>query len=273
MSGDRDQGFTQLFAESRDALRRYVSRLVRSQSAADEIVQEAFLQTYVHREKPEVPRAFLFSAAKLIASKVRRHACQLVQALQTIVSRNASPVEAGVISATMIHAGEAINVIPDCCEIRGTVRTFSSALLDLIERRMRRISEAVCAAFDARCEFAFDRKYPPLVNHVAETEFVRTVLMDMAGADQVREFAPTMLAEDFSFYLQDQPGCYFAIGNGDGSHRDAGHGDGPCRLHNPSYDFNDSLIPRGASMWVRLVEGWFGRIAADLRGRLTPGDV
>ena len=87
----------------------------------------------------------------------------------------------------------------------------------------------------------------------------RTFEADVVGADNVQEFEPTMGAEDFSYYLLDKPGCYFLIGNGDGSHREGGHGLGPCMLHNPSYDFNDELIPLGATMWVRLAEAWLAQ--------------
>jgi hippurate hydrolase len=183
-------------------------------------------------------------------------ACQMVQAFQTIISRNKRPLDAGVISVTMIHAGEATNVVPDSCELQGTVRTFTVELLDLIEQRMRRIAEATCQAFEASCEFMFHRNYPPTVNHARETQFVRDLLGGLVGAPNVREFEPTMGAEDFSYFLLEKPGCYFVIGNGDGSHRTGGHGAGPCMLHNPSYDFNDALIPLGGSMWVRLAEAW-----------------
>ncbi|MEA3181929.1 MAG: hypothetical protein QOI59_5452 [Gammaproteobacteria bacterium] len=183
-------------------------------------------------------------------------ACQMVQAFQTIITRNKRPIDAGVISVTMIRAGEATNVIPDSCELRGTVRTFTLEVLDLIERRMCDVAHATCAAFDATCDFSFHRNYPPTINHAAESQFVRGVLGQLVGAPNVKEFEPTMGAEDFSFYLLEKPGCYFVIGNGDGTHRDGGHGGGPCMLHNPSYDFNDQLIPLGASMWVRLAESW-----------------
>ena len=99
-------------------------------------------------------------------------ACQMVQAFQTIITRNKRPIDAGVISVTMIHTGEATNVIPDSCEIQGTVRTFTLEVLDLIEQRMREIAEHTCAAFDASCEFEFVRNYPPTINH--------------AGRDRVR---------------------------------------------------------------------------------------
>jgi hippurate hydrolase len=183
-------------------------------------------------------------------------ACQMVQAFQTIISRNLRPIDTGVVSVTMIHTGEVTNVIPEACVIEGTVRTFTTEVLDLIERRMKTIAEATCAAFDAGCEFVFDRNYPPTVNHPAETEFARALLTDVVGAANVHEFEPTMGAEDFSYFLQAVPGCYFLIGNGDGSHRVGGHGMGPCMLHNPSYDFNDDLIPLGATVWVRMAEQW-----------------
>ncbi|NHK97044.1 M20 aminoacylase family protein [Rubrivivax benzoatilyticus] len=186
-------------------------------------------------------------------------ACQLVNAWQGIVTRNKRPIDTAVISTTMIHAGEATNVIPDSVELQGTVRTFTTEVLDLVERRMQQVAEATCAAYDARCEFEFHRNYPPTINHPAETEFVRRTLAEVVGAANVLEFEPTMGAEDFSFYLQQQPGCYFVIGNGDGTHREAGHGLGPCMLHNPSYDFNDALIPIGASAWVRLAEAWLAQ--------------
>jgi amidohydrolase len=183
-------------------------------------------------------------------------ACQMVQAFQTIISRNMRPIDSGVISVTMIHGGEATNVMPDTCELQGTVRTFTLEVLDMIERRMRQIAEAICQGFEASCEFTFRRKYPPTINHPKETEFARELLSSLVGTQGVLEFEPTMAAEDFSFYLQEKPGCYFMIGNGDGGHRIGGHATGPCMLHNPSYDFNDSLIPLGGSMWVRLAEAW-----------------
>jgi amidohydrolase len=183
-------------------------------------------------------------------------ACQMVQAFQTIITRNKNPIDAGVISVTMIQAGEATNVMPDFCELRGTVRTFTLEVLDLIERRMQQIAEATCQAFESTCEFNFRRNYPPTINHSKETQFAHDLLSSMVGSDNVHEFEPTMGAEDFSFFLLEKPGCYFLIGNGDGGHRSVDHGAGPCMLHNPSYDFNDELIPLGGSMWVRLAETW-----------------
>lgn len=187
-------------------------------------------------------------------------ACQMVQAFQTIITRNKRPIDAAVISVTGIRAGEAFNVIPDACEVFGTVRTFTTEVLDLIERRMSEIAAGTCQTFGARCEFEFQRKYPPTVNHENETEFVRRALREFAGPRNVQQFEPTMGAEDFSFFLLEKPGCYFLIGNGEGEHRLSGYGPGNCTLHSPSYDFNDALIPLGGSMWVRLVEKWFAMV-------------
>jgi hippurate hydrolase len=186
-------------------------------------------------------------------------ACQMVQAFQTIITRNKKPVDAGVISVTMIHTGEATNVVPDSCEIQGTVRTFSVDVLDMIERRMREIAQHTCAAFGATCEFEFRRNYPPTINHPAETAFAREVMAGIVGADQVLVQEPTMGAEDFAYMLQARPGSYVFIANGEGGHREIGHGGGPCTLHNPSYDFNDDLIPLGATFWVRLSEQWLAQ--------------
>ncbi len=189
-------------------------------------------------------------------------ACQMVQAFQNIISRNKKPVEAGVISVTMIHAGEATNVVPDSCELQGTVRTFSIELLDLIERRMREVAEHTCAAFEAGCEFEFVRNYPPTVNTPAEAEFAARVMAGIVGEGNVRPQEPTMGAEDFAYMLQAKPGAYVFIANGDGDHRAVGHGGGPCTLHNPSYDFNDDLIPLGGTFWVQLARQWLAQAQA-----------
>jgi hippurate hydrolase len=188
-------------------------------------------------------------------------ACQLVQAFQTIISRNKKPIDAGVISVTMINAGAASNVIPDSCELQGTVRTFTIEVLDLIESRMREMSEQLCAAFGMRCEFSFDRNYPPTINDETAAVFARQVMASIVGAENVLKQEPTMGAEDFAYMLQAKPGAYCFIGNGDGDHRATGHGEGPCTLHNPSYDFNDDLIPLGATYWVQLVSQWLGKEA------------
>ena len=181
-------------------------------------------------------------------------ACQMVQAFQTIISRNKKPIDAGVISVTMIHAGEATNVIPDSVEIQGTVRTFTLEVLDMIEQRMKEIAEHTSAAYGATCDFEFERNYPPTINSEKEANFAAKVMADIVGAANVLPQEATMGAEDFAYMLMAKPGAYCFIANGEGDHREIGHGGGPCMLHNPSYDFNDDLIPLGATYWVRLVE-------------------
>ena len=186
-------------------------------------------------------------------------ACQMVQAFQTIISRNKKPVDAGVISVTMMHTGEATNVVPDSCELQGTVRTFTLEVLDMIEARMKQVAEHTCAAHEATCDFEFVRNYPPTINSAAEADFARKVMASIVGEANVLVQEPTMGAEDFAFMLQARPGAYCFIANGDGGHREMGHGGGPCTLHNPSYDFNDDLIPLGATYWVRLAEEWLAQ--------------
>ena len=186
-------------------------------------------------------------------------ACQMVQAFQTILTRNKNPQDAAVISVTMIHAGEATNVVPDTAEVQGTVRTFTTEVLDMIESRMREVATHIAAAFGVQCDFAFQRNYPPTINHAAETEFARSVMIELVGEDAVHRFEPSMGAEDFAYMLQARPGAYLIIGNGGGDHRSAGHGAGPCTLHNASYDFNDEIIPLGASYWVQLARRWLAQ--------------
>jgi amidohydrolase len=180
-------------------------------------------------------------------------AVQMATSMQTIVSRNRNPAEAAVLSITQIHAGSADNVIPTDAELRGTVRTFTVEMTDLIERRMREIAEHTAAALNCQVEFTFARNYPPTINDPAETAFCADVMRSIVGEANVDDHVtPTMGAEDFSYMLLQKPGCYVWIGNGDGAHRAQGHGMGPCMLHNGSYDFNDALLPLGATYWVQL---------------------
>lgn len=182
-------------------------------------------------------------------------AAQLVMNLQTIVSRVLDPLEPAVLSVTQIHAGSADNVIPASATLRGTVRTLSNEALDLIEARMREITEQSCAAMGCQSNFEFDRRYPPTINHAKESAISVAVIQQMAGDAALHlDLPPSMGAEDFAFMLQELPGSYIWIGNGEGDHRLAGHGLGPCMLHNDSYDFNDQILSIGASYWVRLAE-------------------
>ena len=176
----------------------------------------------------------------------------MILAFQSLVSRETRPIDATVLSVTQVNAGEATNVIPDSCNIKGTVRTFSVDALDTIEQGMRRICDQLPTAFNAHADFEFLRNYPPTINHAKEAMFAADVAQEIVGKDMVlRDVVPTMGAEDFSYMLLEKPGAYLFLGNGDvsGLHRTSGHGLGPCTLHNPSYDFNDDLIPIGATFW------------------------
>lgn len=182
-------------------------------------------------------------------------AVQIAQSWQTIISREKSPLDTAVLSITQIHAGSATNIIPDEAVMIGTVRTFTAPVLDLLEKRMQEIATHVAAGFNATVDFGFRRNYPPLLNHPEQTALAVEAMRAIVGADKVNtNVEPTMGAEDFAFMLQAKPGCYVFLGNGEGDHRTAGHGLGPCQLHNASYDFNDHLLPIGASYWIRLAE-------------------
>jgi hippurate hydrolase len=187
-------------------------------------------------------------------------ALQIGTGLQSIVTRNKRPIDAAVLSITRMQAGHAINAIPTTATLGGTVRTFSTDVLDLIETRMREIVSATATAYRCKAEVKFVRNYPPTVNTESETHFALGVMRDVVGEEKVNtNIDPTMGAEDFSYMLLERPGCYAYIGNGLGAHRDHGHGIGPCMLHNSSYDFNDDVLTLGSTYWVRLVEAFLSR--------------
>ena len=173
-------------------------------------------------------------------------ASALVQALQSITSRNVDPIESSVVSVTQIHAGDTWNVIPDSAVVRGTTRAFRPEVQDLIERRVREISNGVAATYATQVKVRYERRYPPTVNAARETEICASVLERMVGAENVVRVPPVMGSEDFAFMLQAKAGCYVFVGNGPG--------EGGCMLHNPHYDFNDEVLPLGASYWANLVE-------------------
>jgi amidohydrolase len=188
-------------------------------------------------------------------------AAEMIGVLQTLISRNKNPIDTAVLSVTQIHAGDAYNVIPHEAVIKGTVRTFSTEVLDAMEDNMRRVAEMLPKVHGGSGELQFVRAYPPLVNWDAQTEFATQVAIDVFGASKVElDTPPHGGAEDFSFYLEKVPGCYLFIGNGGGGHRESTyHGMGPCELHNPNYDFNDALLPIGSTYWVKLVQAFFAR--------------
>ena len=174
-------------------------------------------------------------------------AAELVGALQSIASRNTHPVDSVVVSVTQIHGGDAYNVIPPSMVLRGTVRAYRDEVMDLAEARMRQVVEGVTMAHGGRGDVYFRRGYPATVNHEAETEIAAKVAVALVGADKVdRNPTPSMGGEDFAYMLNARPGSYVWIGNGAA---DAG-----AMLHNPGYDFNDEVLPLGASYWSKLVE-------------------
>ena len=174
-------------------------------------------------------------------------AAQIAVTLQSIVSRNVAPVDTAVLSVTRIHAGDAYNVIPQTAELGGTVRAFSSEVMQLVERSMRRVAQATAAAFGATAEVDFRLLFSPTVNNPAEAEFAARICAELVGQDKVERNPPLIMAsEDFSFMLEQVPGCYLNIGNG--------LAEGGCEVHNPAYDFNDRALPLGAAFFARAVE-------------------
>ncbi len=174
---------------------------------------------------------------------------QLVQALQTVVSRTLHPCDAAVVSVTQIHAGEAWNVIPEEVVLRGTIRSFKAEVQEAVERAIERLCSGIAAANGAQISVNFDHRYPPTVNSPAEAKFCQQVAGEVFGSEHVlTDILPSMGAEDFAYMLREKPGCYVWLGNGPGT--------GGCTLHNPHYDFNDELLTYGASYWVHLVRRW-----------------
>jgi hippurate hydrolase len=179
-------------------------------------------------------------------------AAELVQSWQSIVSRNVKPTAAAVVSVTQFHAGDAWNVVPEKVLLRGTVRCFSQEMRAMIQGRMRTIAEGLCAAHDCRLEWWYDHRFPPTVNSATETRIAAAAAQAVVGAAHVdTEVEQVTGSEDFGYMLEEKPGCYAFIGNGPG--------DGGCLLHSPHFDFNDEIIPIGASYWVRLVHDVLGR--------------
>jgi hippurate hydrolase len=169
-------------------------------------------------------------------------ATQLVQALQAIVARNVDPLDNAVVSITTIHGGDACNVMPARVVMTGCVRTFRDEVQQLIERRIRDIGEAICEAHGALFELDYRRNYPATVNTEAEVARAAAAASEV-GRRVDTAMRPIMGSEDFSFMLRERPGAFIGIGNGPSS-----------ALHTPRYDFNDEILPLGASYWARLVE-------------------
>ncbi len=165
------------------------------------------------------------------------------QALQSIVTRNADPLDRIVLSLTVLEAGSATNVIPETARLAGTIRTFSPDLRALAERRLREIVAGQAASFGVSAEIDYDRSYPPTVNHADQTAYAVEVAQEVAGAAVEPDCAPVMGAEDFSYMLEARPGAYVKLGQGEGA-----------SVHHPRFDFNDEVAPVGATFLARLVE-------------------
>ncbi|MEJ2378455.1 MAG: M20 family metallopeptidase [Pseudolabrys sp.] len=169
---------------------------------------------------------------------------QIVNNVQSIVSRNVDPLESAVISICTFHAGNTDNVIPQTAQLRGTARSLSPDVRDLLERRLKEVVEATAAQHGAKATLKYRRGYPVLINHAAQTDFAAKVAREVAGGEKVdADMPPVMGAEDFSFMLNARPGAFIFVGNGESA-----------GLHHPAYDFNDEAIPFGTSYWVKLVE-------------------
>jgi hippurate hydrolase len=169
---------------------------------------------------------------------------QIINNIQSVVSRNVDPLEAAVVSICLFQAGSTDNVIPQTAKLRGTARSLTPAVQDLLEKRLREVVEGTAKLHGAKVKFSYRRGYPVLKNHVAQTEFAASVAAGIAGKDKVNtSLAPVMGAEDFSFMLNARPGAFIFVGNGDSA-----------GLHHPAYNFNDDVIPIGTSYWVKLVE-------------------
>ena len=174
-------------------------------------------------------------------------ASEIATALQTIISRNAKPTETIVISVTRIHAGDAYNVIPQTATLGGTIRVFSNETMELVETRMRALATGIAQAYGAKADVDVRVVFLPTVNTPEEADFCANVAASIVGEDKVdRHTGLVMASEDFSYMLDACPGAYINIGNGDAEHA--------CQVHNPAYDFNDRILPLGATYWARLVE-------------------
>ncbi len=169
---------------------------------------------------------------------------QIVNQLQSIVARNVDPLEAAVVSICMFQGGHTDNVIPQHVQLRGTARSLSSGVRELLQKRVREVVEGTARAHGAKADVTYTTGYPVLVNEERKTTFAANVAAEIAGKDKVDQNPkPIMGAEDFAYMLQELPGAFIWLGNGDSA-----------GLHHPAYNFNDEAIPVGTSYWVRLAE-------------------
>lgn len=172
---------------------------------------------------------------------------QLINSLQSVVSRNVSPLQTVVLSITIVEAGDASNIIPDTMELTGTLRYFDAEIGSMVKERMQKIVTNTCEAMGATGKLKIITGYPATINTPEHAQVCAETATILVGKDSVeRNLPPSMGAEDFSFILNACEGAYIWIGNGEGL--------GGCMLHNTHYDFNDEILPLGASYWVQLVK-------------------
>ena len=179
---------------------------------------------------------------------------QVISAVQTIISRSTDPVDKALISITKINAGTAYNVIDDQVKMGGTIRTFRKETRSYIEKRLRELCYGIAKAHGAEIEIQFDlvNKYPPTINSEKESIFSANVAKNLVGEDKViTDIDPSMGGEDFSYLLEEKPGSYLYLGQGDENHK--------AHLHTTKYDFNDNLLPIGVNFWVELVKKYFSK--------------
>ncbi len=160
------------------------------------------------------------------------------------MSRNVDPLESAVVSICMFQAGHTDNVIPQHARLRGTARSLTPKVRELLQQRVTEVVEGTARLYGATAKVSYHHGYPVVVNHERETAFAADVAREIAGGNNVdADVAPMMGAEDFAYMLQERPGAFIFVGNGDSA-----------GLHHPAYDFNDEVIPLGTSYWVRLAE-------------------
>ncbi|WAT02820.1 M20 aminoacylase family protein [Rouxiella chamberiensis] len=171
-------------------------------------------------------------------------ASSLVVALQTVISRNIDPNETAVITIGSLHSGHAANVIPDTARLEMSVRSFDKGVRKILEERITSLVTRHAEGYGATAEIDYVPGYPVLVNHHQETEFATKVAQELLGEENVvADLPPISGSEDFAYFLQQKPGCFLRLGNGDSA-----------VLHNPAYNFNDDSLPFGVAYWTRLVE-------------------
>lgn len=176
-------------------------------------------------------------------------AASIVLALQTIVSREVSAQGAAVVTVGALQAGSTYNVVPETAVIKIGIRSLDPQIRDFLEARIRALVAAQADSFRVQSEVVYERKYPVLVNHAAQTGFAREIAARLVGADNVFEAPPRMGSEDFAYMLEHRPGAYVFLGNGVGE-------DGGCMVHNPHYNFNDRALPVGAAYWALLAQSY-----------------